>query len=149
MKSKIIVAGIIIFFFIGICSSLFSEEDDEWHNYDGSDIVCRVNGCGNTPEYSKWEDRFCSEHLNKSTNHSDEYDSSIAKKKVNTEEALSIEEADSLRGTGYHNTRPNSSAENSELKAAMVKCKKCGMHSDNGANSLCDECRYNEEYGFD
>ena len=70
-------------------------------------------------------------------------------KKVNTVKALTKEEADALRGTGYHNTRPNSSAENTELAAAMVKCKNCGMHSDNGANSLCDECQYNKAHGLD
>lgn len=55
--------------------------------------------------------------------------------------ALTKEEADALRGTGYHNTRPNSSAENMELAAAQVKCKRCGMHSSNGRNSMCDSCR--------
>lgn len=55
--------------------------------------------------------------------------------------ALTKEEADALRGTGYHNTRPNSSAENMELAAAQVKCKRCGMHSSNGLNSMCDSCR--------
>lgn len=54
--------------------------------------------------------------------------------------ALSKSEADALRGSGYHNTRPNSPAENMELRAAQVKCKKCGYHSDNGSNSLCDYC---------
>lgn len=54
--------------------------------------------------------------------------------------AITKEEANSLRGTGYHNTRPNSVAEDMELKAAQVKCKECGHHSDNGANSLCDSC---------
>ncbi len=55
--------------------------------------------------------------------------------------AMSKEEADSLRGTGYHNTRPGSVAEDIELKAAQVKCKKCGYHSDNGYNSYCDSCQ--------
>lgn len=54
--------------------------------------------------------------------------------------ALTKEEADRLRGTGYHNTRPGSLAEDMELKAAQVKCKECGLHSDNGYNSLCDRC---------
>lgn len=35
-----------------------------------------------------------------------------------------------------------------ELKAAQVKCRTCGMHSDNGANSQCDECTYNELHGL-
>lgn len=112
-------------------------------------IVCRVSGCGNTPMYDDWDDRFCAEHINKSQNHTNEYNHTIAKKKVNTERALTQEEADKLRGTGYHGTKPHSSAEEIELKAAMVACKKCGMRSHNGLNSLCDECRYNEEYGFD
>ena len=55
--------------------------------------------------------------------------------------ALTKEEADALRGTGYNGTRPNSSAEALELKAAQIKCKECGYHSDNGANSLCDYCQ--------
>lgn len=46
-----------------------------------------------------------------------------------------------LRGTGFHNTRPNSQAENIEIEAASVKCGKCGRHSDNGVNSWCDSCR--------
>ena len=57
------------------------------------------------------------------------------------ERALTKEEADRLRGTGYHNTRPNSAAEHNELKAAQVTCKECGYHSDNGYNSLCDYCQ--------
>lgn len=56
------------------------------------------------------------------------------------EKALTDEEADKLNGTGYHNTRPNSSAESIEIQAAKVKCKKCGMRSHNGLNSLCDSC---------
>ena len=55
--------------------------------------------------------------------------------------AMSKEEADALRGTGYHNTRPGSVAEDNELKAAQVKCRECGYHSDNGYNSLCDLCQ--------
>ena len=62
---------------------------------------------------------------------------------INTERALTKEQADKLRGTGYHNTRPNSSAEDIEIKAAMVKCKVCGMRSHNGANSKCDACYRN------
>ncbi len=59
---------------------------------------------------------------------------------TNHEKALTDEEAENLRGTGYHNTRPNSSAESIEIQAAKVKCKKCGMRSHNGLNSLCDSC---------
>lgn len=70
-------------------------------------------------------------------------------RRVNTEEAMTKEEADKLKGTGYHNTRPNSNAEAIELKAAQVKCKKCGMHSKNGVNSLCDACQYNEAHGYE
>ena len=68
--------------------------------------------------------------------------SAVKTKRINTEPAMTKEEAERLRGTGYHGTRPNSLAEEIELKAAQVKCKKCGMHSHNGANSLCDECQY-------
>lgn len=134
---------------VGLYNALKPENKDEWHYSDGSSIVCRVTGCGKKPVYSNWDDRFCEEHLNKSKNHATEYNSNVAKKKINTKPALTIEEANALRGTGYNGTRPNSSAENTELAAAMVKCKKCGMHSSNGSNSLCDECRYNEEYGFE
>ena len=56
------------------------------------------------------------------------------------EDALTDEEAEALRGTGYHNTRPNSMAEDMEIKARQVKCKICGKHSDNGINSMCDRC---------
>ena len=70
-------------------------------------------------------------------------------KKINTTPAMTKEEAERLRGTGYHGTRPYSTAESIELKAAQVKCKTCGMHSDNGANSQCDACIYNEQHGLD
>lgn len=152
MKNKtlsILVVFLVVVGIISLCKNNSENKKDEWHYSDGSSIVCRVSGCGKTPVYSNWDDRFCKEHLNKSENHSEQYDASVAKKKVNTKKALSKEEADALRGTGYHGTRPNSSAESIEIKAAMVKCKNCGMHSDNGSNSLCDECQYNKEYGFD
>ena len=125
------------------------DSKDEWHNSDGSDIICRVVGCGGSPLHSDWSNRFCAEHLDKSTDYSSSYNSSVAKKKTNYESALTKEQADALRGTGYNGTRPNSSAENSELAAAMVKCKNCGMRSHNGVNSLCYECQYNKEHGFD
>lgn len=75
-----------------------------------------------------------------------EYDA-YHKPPVNCEKALTKEEAERLRGTGYHGCRPDSSAENSELAAAQVKCKKCGYHSRNGTNSLCDYCSWVEKYG--
>lgn len=62
---------------------------------------------------------------------------------INTERALTNEQAKKLRGTGYHNTRPNSSAESIKIDAATVKCTVCGMHSNNGVNSKCDECYRN------
>lgn len=58
-----------------------------------------------------------------------------------SEEALTKEEAEALEGTGYNGTEPNSMAEYMELKAAQVKCERCGKHSDNGANSNCDSCQ--------
>ncbi len=73
------------------------------------------------------------------------YSSSSRGRRTSYGKALTKEEADSLKGTGYHNTKPNSSAENMELAAAQVKCKKCGMHTDNGYNSMCDSCR--KKYG--
>ena len=71
-------------------------------NYDGSAIVCRKKGFGNTSEYSKRENGFCFEYLNK-----------VfwwiwwlkRKEKVKIKEVLSIQETDLLRGTGYHNIR--------------------------------------------
>ena len=126
-----------------------TQKHDEWHNYDGSEIICRVVGCGKRPLYSDWDNRFCAEHIDRSKNRSNEYNPSIAHKKINTERALTKEEADALRGTGYHGCRPYSSAENTELAAAMNKCINCGMHSKNGRNSLCYECQYNKDYGFD
>ena len=147
MKKSIIFLLVLVAC-IGIYNIFASNDKDEWHYSNGESIVCRVDGCGKKPVYSNWNDRFCEEHLNKSENHASQYSPRVATKKINTKHALTKEEADALRGTGYHGTRPNSTAEDIELKAAMVKCKKCGMHSDNGSNSLCDECRYNEEYGF-
>ncbi len=76
------------------------------------------------------------------------YSSQGVTKKINTTPAMTKEEAERLRGTGYHGTRPNSTAESIELKAAQVKCKTCGMHSDNGVNSQCDACAYNEKHGL-
>lgn len=76
------------------------------------------------------------------------YASQSTTKKINTTPAMTKEEAERLRGTGYKGTRPNSTAESMELKAAQVKCKTCGMHSDNGVNSQCDACAYNEKHGL-
>lgn len=126
-----------------------NSKEDEWHNHDGSEIVCRVSSCGKRPLYSDWSNRFCTEHIDRSEDHSNNYSGTVAKKKINSEKALTKEEADALRGTGYNGTRPNSSAENSELAAAMIACKNCGMRSHNGANSLCYECQYNKDYGLD
>ena len=83
-----------------------------------------------------------------SSNSNSSNSSEVVTKKINTTPAMTKEEAEKLRGTGYHGTRPNSSAENMELKAAQVKCKTCGMHSDNGVNSQCDACAYNEKHGL-
>ena len=65
-----------------------------------------------------------------------------ARPPVNRTPAMTKEEAERLSGTGYHGCRPNSSAENTELKAAQVKCRNCGYHSDNGSNSYCDYCQW-------
>ena len=66
---------------------------------------------------------------------------------VNRERAMSEEEAARLKGTGYHGTRPNSSAEDIELTAAQTKCKNCGYRTHNGSNSLCDYCAWMERCG--
>lgn len=70
-------------------------------------------------------------------------------KQRNTTRAMTEQEANALRGSGYHGTRPKSSAEETELAAAMNKCRKCGMHTTNGKNSLCDACLYNKNHGLD
>ena len=70
-------------------------------------------------------------------------------KQRNTTPAMTEQEAKALRGSGYHGTRPKSSAEDTELAAAMNKCRKCGMHTTNGKNSLCDACLYNKNHGLD
>jgi len=76
-----------------------------------------------------------------SENYSSYSDSSNTGSSSARKKALTKEEANALRGTGYNGTRPNSSAEALELKAAQMKCKECGFHTDNGANSLCDYCQ--------
>lgn len=68
---------------------------------------------------------------------------------LNRTPAMTKEEADRLSGTGYHGCRPNSTAEDMELKAAQVKCKNCGYHSDNGSNSYCDYCQWALTHGGD
>jgi hypothetical protein len=73
--------------------------------------------------------------------------STPARPPVNREPAMTKEEAERLKGTGYHGTRPNSSAEDNELKAAQVRCANCGYRSHNGYNSLCDYCAWMERYG--
>lgn len=145
----IAILFVLILVVILIKATAGNDKNDDWHYSNGSEIVCRVSGCESRPLYSDWNNRFCAEHIDRSEDHSNSYNPSIAKKKVNTEKALTKEEADALCGTGYNGTRPNSSAENSELAAAMVTCKNCGMRSHNGLNSLCYECQYNKEHGFD
>ena len=86
-------------------------------------------------------------------NNSNTYSSSYSRQSiptcppVNRERAMTKEEAERLSGTGYHGTRPNSSAENLELAAAQTRCKNCGYRTHNGLNSLCDYCRWMETYG--
>ena len=52
--------------------------------------------------------------------------------------SLTKEEADSLRGTGYNGTRPNSATESMESAAVQAKCDVRSMHSANGYNSACN-----------
>ena len=99
--------------------------------------------------YQNWENCFCEEHLDRSTDHVDEINATQLEKKVNHKKALTKEEAKALKGTGYQGEKPNSNAETMALKAAMAKCKKCGMHTRNGRNSLCYACEFNKEHGFD
>lgn len=122
-------------------SKAHTENQNHWHYSDGSPILCRVVHCENTPVYENWEDRFCREHLNRSSNHANEYSGSALTNKTNTNRAMTKEEANALKGTGYHGTRPNSPAEIMEIEATQVKCKRCGKHTRNGRNSLCDSCK--------
>ena len=147
MKKSIIV--IIVIMFLGVISISQNQKEthDEWHTFGGKEIVCRFQGCGQRPLYSDWADRFCSDHIDMSEHHKGNK-KSIGMKRINNEPALTDEQAKALEGTGYGGTRPNSSAEISKIKAAKVKCKKGGMHSTNGLNSLCNECKYNESMGF-
>ena len=66
---------------------------------------------------------------------------------VNREKPLTKEQAEKLYGTGYGGTRPNSSAENTEVARTMMKCRNCGYHTDNGLNSYCDYCEWMLRYG--
>lgn len=85
-----------------------------------------------------------------STSYSPSYSTYTTNKETvpskNTKPALTKELAEKLRGSGYHNTRPNSVAEETELKAGQVKCKECEYHSDNGSNSLCDYCQWKQNH---
>lgn len=144
MKKFVILIIILLLGAIGI-SQKQKETHDEWHTFGGKEIVCRFQGCEQRPLYSDWADRFCSDHIDKSEHHKEK---STGTKRINNEPALTDEQAKALEGTGYGGTRPNSSVEISKIKAAKVKCKKCGMHSTNGLNSLCNECSYNESMGF-
>lgn len=146
---KILIVVLVLVACVIVLSNENNKKQDEWKTFDGEDIVCRFVGCGNRPLYSNWEDRYCSDHIDRSKNASNIGVKTKGTRRTNTTPALTKEQADALVGTGYHGTKPNSSAESSEIKAAMVKCKKCGMHSTNGANSKCNECLYNESMGFD
>jgi hypothetical protein len=96
---------------------------------------------------SPTQERSSSGTYRSSYSYSGGYSSTPTKPPVNRERAMTKEGAERRRGTGYHGTRPNSSAEEIELKAAQVRCKNCGYHSDNGVNSLCDYCAWMERNG--
>lgn len=66
---------------------------------------------------------------------------------VNREKPLTQEQAERLYGTGYGGTRPNSSAERTEVARTMMKCRNCGYHTDNGLNSYCDYCEWMLRHG--
>lgn len=100
-----------------------------------------------TPAKSTYSTNSPSRSTSNSSTYTGSYSSTPTCPPVNRELAMTKEEADRLSGTGYHGTRPNSSAENSELKAAQVRCKNCGYRSHNGLNSLCDYCAWMEKYG--
>ena len=95
-------------------------------------LVVQLPGCDSSSTTSSYS---------YSRNYSSNYGVSNTSGTSSRKKALTKEEANALRGTGYNGTRPNSSAEALELKAAQMKCKECGYHTDNGANSLCDYCQ--------
>lgn len=94
--------------------------------------IAQLPGCDSSSSQSSYS---------YSGNYSSDCGSSYTGSSYTRKRALTKEEADALRGTGYNGTRPNSAAEAMELKAAQVKCKECGYHSNNGSNSLCDYCQ--------
>lgn len=63
MKSRWLIFLVSILFCVNV-SSCNKELDDPWANYDRSQIVCRMNGCGRSPVYSDWNRRYCSTHIN-------------------------------------------------------------------------------------
>ena len=64
-RVKIILAAVLIaFLFLASGSNTSAKSHDAWHNYDGTEIVCRRSGCGKKPLYSDWNRRYCSTHIN-------------------------------------------------------------------------------------
>ena len=64
-RVKFIAAVVIIAILLVVGnSSTSAKTHDSWHNYDGTEIVCRRNGCGKKPLYSDWNRRYCSTHIN-------------------------------------------------------------------------------------
>lgn len=99
----------------------------------------------NCVQRNAWENDTLSYSYSSQPSSSISYSSSASyggcKSYSTSQRAMTKEEAKRLRGTGYGNTRPNSSAECHKLAAAQVKCDNCGMHSSNGSNSTCNTCR--------
>lgn len=115
-----------------------------WKVLGGIIVFLALLGCiAQSPTYKKtsYKPTSTSNSYSYSSNYSSYSGTSTSRTTGNYKKALTKEEANALKGTGYHGTRPNSVAELNELRAAQVKCKQCGYHSDNGGNSLCDSCQ--------
>ena len=79
--------------------------------------IAQLPGCDSSSSQSSYS---------YSGNYSSDYGSSYTGSSYTRKKALTKEEADALRGTGYNGTRPNSSAEALELKMECVAISSCG-----------------------
>lgn len=67
---KVIISGIVVLILVILYKTTSGKpKHDDWHNFDGSVIVCRVVDCGRQPLYSDWDNRFCAAHIDRSANY--------------------------------------------------------------------------------